>query len=59
MNRCYKASTAMRAYRGQRWQRRQENSGSLTSYPDDGPTQIFLQRARILGEGTIPIDGFT
>jgi adenylate cyclase len=37
---------AMNDYRAQRWQ---EAAGSfgvlLSSYPDDGPTQIFLQRA--------------
>ena len=38
--------SAMAAYRAQNWH---EAAGSfgvlLTSFPDDGPTQIFLQRA--------------
>src|SRR5882724_1397937 len=37
---------AMSAYRSQRWQDAAGKFGVLlTSYPDDGPTQIFLQRA--------------
>jgi len=37
---------AMSAYRGQEWQEAAGKFGVLlTSYPDDGPTQIFLQRA--------------
>ncbi len=36
----------MSAYRSQRWQEAAGKFGVLlTSYPDDGPTQIFLQRA--------------
>jgi Adenylate and Guanylate cyclase catalytic domain len=37
---------AMKAHRGQEWQEAAGKFGVLlTSYPDDGPTQIFLQRA--------------
>jgi len=37
---------AMSAYRGQEWQEAAGKFGVLlTSYPDDGPIQIFLQRA--------------
>jgi adenylate cyclase len=37
---------AMNAYRGQQWQDAAGQFGVLlSSYPDDGPTQIFLQRA--------------
>jgi adenylate cyclase len=37
---------AMSAYRSQRWQDAAGKFGVLlTSYPDDGPTQVFLQRA--------------
>lgn len=37
---------AMTAYRAQRWQDAAGSFGVLlSSYPDDGPTQIFLQRA--------------
>jgi adenylate cyclase len=37
---------AMSAYRNQRWQEAAGQFGVLLSqYPDDGPTQIFLQRA--------------
>jgi adenylate cyclase len=37
---------AMSAYRGQEWREAAGKFGVLlTSYPDDGPTQIFLQRA--------------
>jgi adenylate cyclase len=37
---------AMSAYRSQRWQEAAGKFGVLlSSYPDDGPTQIFLQRA--------------
>jgi adenylate cyclase len=37
---------AMSAYRSQRWQEAAGKFGVLLiSYPDDGPTQIFLQRA--------------
>ena len=37
---------AMSAYRSQKWQEAAGKFGVLlTSYPDDGPTQIFLQRA--------------
>jgi adenylate cyclase len=48
---CYAAllkgfNDAMSAYRGQEWQEAAGKFGVLlTSYPDDGPTQIFLQRA--------------
>jgi len=42
---------AMKAYRGQKWQ---EAAGQfealLTSYPDDGPSKIFLQRALVFLE---------
>jgi adenylate cyclase len=37
---------AMSAYRAQQWQEAAGKFGVLlTSYPDDGPTQVFLQRA--------------
>jgi adenylate cyclase len=37
---------AMNAYRSQKWQEAAGKFGVLlTSYPDDGPTQVFLQRA--------------
>ncbi len=39
-------SDAMSAYRGQNWDEAAAQLGALlASYPDDGPTQIFLQRA--------------
>lgn len=38
--------TAMAAYHAQRWREAAGEFGELfVSYPDDGPTQIFLQRA--------------
>jgi adenylate cyclase len=38
--------TAMAAYHGQQWREAAGEFGELlASYPDDGPTQIFLQRA--------------
>jgi adenylate cyclase len=39
-------SKAMEAYREQNWNEAALQFGTLlASYPDDGPTQIFLQRA--------------
>lgn len=37
---------AMTAYRSQKWQEAAGKFGVLlASFPDDGPTQIFLERA--------------